>query len=579
MAGTTTVLDFAKATWNLAAPFWVNQDRQSLNAFGITVDARDSWISRGILVTIIILTISNVYILIALNSWTARLFNSLQAKNIEQLSKELWYWLMLAAIFTVTNVYRLWLTQHLVIRWRCWLSEAFISNWLRDGTHYRLELANGIADNPEQRIEEDCNQFVTNFLNISLGALQHIAIIGSFFSILWSLSGTLILPIFGGVSLPGYMMWATIGYAVLGSWLTHVVGRPLAAVNFNLERYSADFRCSMTRVRDNCESIALLRGEGTERLRLITAIGKIRATWSDYMRYTKNISWISSCYGQAATIFPIIIAAPQYFSNKIELGGLVQSVGAFTQVQSSLSWFIDNYTNLSAWKAAADRLNDFSDQIILLKLLPPTGTFEVRQNEIAELLLHDVEIHTPTGITLVRGLNFCVKPQTLVRITGQSGSGKSVILRAISGVWPFGRGLLDMPNDFRVHFIPASPYLPDGTLEEALSYPHATSTYPRDAYSRALSACNASHLRQRLTDTANWQLILSAGEQQSIALARAFLYRPNWLFMDQSTSALDSTTAGQIYKNFRLQNPELAIITIDRAENMPQEESYKSVHL
>ena len=296
---------FLSKLWVLAGPIGLPRSarRRAFGARSVTV--KESWIARGLLAVIVGLSVLIVYMSKLINAWNARFFNALQDKNAEAFWTELHYWVVLVALFIVAFVYRQWLTQLLTIRWRRWLSEVYFRDWLADRTYYRMELTGQGTDNPEQRIEQDCATFAEQTLTISLGLLLQVMTLITFAAVLWNLSGSFVLPIFGGITVPGYMMWAAIAYALVGSVATYLIGRPLVRVNFQLERYNADFRYRMVRIRENAESIALYRGEHGRGA--APALGASRASsrlGGRCMTYTKRLTWLTSFYGQAASIFP-----------------------------------------------------------------------------------------------------------------------------------------------------------------------------------------------------------------------------------------------------------------------------------
>jgi putative ATP-binding cassette transporter len=539
---------FLSKLWVLAKPYWFAEERQPLRLFGRTVLVKESWIARTLLALIVTLSVLAVYMSKLINSWNARFFNALQDKNADAFWYELQYWVILVALLIVAIVYRLWLQQMLTIRWRRWLSEVYFRDWLADRTYYRMELVSQGTDNPEQRIEADCANFAERTLSISLGLLLQVMTLVTFSIVLWELSGSFVLPILGGLAIPGYMMWAAIAYAVVGSVATYMIGRPLVRVNFNLERYNADFRYRMVRIRENAESIALYRGEADEERRLRSAFGRIYDTWWDLMRYTKRLSWLTSFYGQAASIFPFIVAAPQYFAGKIQLGVLTQTADAFAQVQIALSWFVDTYPRLAEWKAGVDRLTSFSEAMVRAKQAAEHTAFETSAQEKPELTLRDVEVRLPHGESVL--------------LRGPSGSGKTTLFRVLAGLWPFGKGRIGLPRDARVLFLPQKPYLPIGTLREVLSYPEAPDHYTDEACREVLEACRLGHLVPRLEDSSNWSLALSGGEQQRLAFARTLLYRPTWLFLDEASSALDEPTERRMYELLAERLPGATIISV-----------------
>ena len=553
---------FFRKLWALARPYWFAGDRQRLEFWGFSITISEAWIARGLLALIITLSILNVYMSKLFNDWNARFYNALQDKNAEVFWAELLYWIILAAIYITVAVYRLYLSQLLTIRWRRWLSEVYFNDWLSDRTYYRMEIINAGTDNPEQRIEQDCSLFATQTLNLTVNLLLQVMTLVTFATVLWGLSGTFLLPLFGGIAVPGYMMWAAILYALLGSWLTYLVGRPLVRVNFSLERYNADFRYRMTRIRENAESIALYRGEADEERRLRGAFGRIYATWLEFMTYTKRLTGLTAFYGQAASVFPIVVAAPRFFAGEIPLGVLMQTASAFGEVQGSLSWFIDSYAQLAAWKATLDRLTGFRDAIAKAKTAARTEHTFDHEHSPKNLVLENVDVQLPNGQVLIHNVNLTVEQGDAVVVRGASGSGKTTLFRVLAGLWPFGRGRIGLPEHARLFFLPQKPYLPLGTLREVLSYPETPEHYTEAACREMLEACGLSHLIPRLDESNNWSMILSGGEQQRLAFVRALLYRPSWLFLDEATSALDEDAERRMYELVRQRLPDAAVLSI-----------------
>src|SRR5262245_16342776 len=554
---------FAGKLWVLTRPYWFADERQTIRFRGFAFAVKECWIARGLLLLIVGLSVLVVYISKLINSWNARFFNALQDRDAEAFWSELYIWIALVALFIVALVYRVWLMQLLTIRWRRWLSQVFFRDWLADRTYYRMELTRRGVGNPEQRIEQDCNSFTSQTLSISLGLLLQVMTLVTFTAVLWNLSSGFVLPLFGGVTVPGYMMWAAVLYALAGSWATYVIGRPLVGVNFALERYNADFRYRMVRIRENAESIALYHGEPVEERRLRGAFTRIFATWWSYMRYNKRLTWLTSFYGQAATIFPYIVAAPQYFAGQIGLGTMTQTADAFGQVQGSLSWFVDTYTQLAAWQATVNRLTSFGEAMAREKRATEKGGFEIRPQREPRLDLDGVEIELPDGARLLQGVNATVRKGEAVLLRGPSGSGKTTLFRGLAGLWPVGRGRIRTPPpDGRVLFLPQKPYLPIGTLKDALCYPDSPERIPERECREALEACGLWHLSPRLDEASNWSMALSGGEQQRLGFARALLLRPDWLFLDEATSALDEAAERNMYELLRRHLPEATAISI-----------------
>lgn len=563
---------FFSQLWKLTAPYWwcddVGIDRPVL---GVQLRIPEKWIARGLLLVIIGMAVFLVFLSKQLNDWNARFFNALQEKNEAAFYAELWVWAELVFIFIVIAVYRLWLRQLLVIRWRRWLTNVYFRQWLGERTYYRMELTNHGTDNPEQRIEQDINDFTQQTLTLTLGLLSEIMTLVTFTVVLWGLSGSLELPIFGGIAIPGYMMWVAIVYSALGSWLTYKIGRPLVRVNFDLERYNADFRYRMVRIRENAESIALYEGEPDEQRRLGGAFARIYDTWWDYMKYNKRLTWLTVFYSQVAGIFPIIVAAPRYFAGQVPLGTLTQTAGAFSQVQGSLSWFVDSYTQLASWKATVNRLTTFSETMARAKVAQATQHgFDLVETAAPELALRGVDVTLPDGRVLLEGVDLDIRPGERLVLQGPSGSGKTTLFRVLAGLWPFGKGTVQLPRQAKALFLPQKPYIPIGTLKEALCYPDRPEAHDDLEVSQALTDCQLVHFADRLGETGNWSMTMSPGEQQRLSFARALLVRPDWLFLDEASSALDEATEARMYRLLLERLPDVTMVSIAHKPSVMQ---------
>jgi vitamin B12/bleomycin/antimicrobial peptide transport system ATP-binding/permease protein len=544
----TAAHGFVAKLWKLAAPYFWSEER---------------WSARALLVIVIGSGVLLVYLAKLLNEWNARFFNALEDKNVDAFWAELRYFVVIALVFIVVAVYRLWFRQMLQIRWRRWLTGVYYRDWLAERTYYRMELTGAAADNPEQRIEEDCNAFTGQTLEIVLDLLSQVLTLITFTSILWGLSGSITLPVLGGITIPGYMMWVAVGYAAIGSWLTYRIGRPLIRVNFDLQRYNADFRYRMVRVRENAESIALYRGEPDEKRRLDGAFGRIFGTWWDFMRYNKRLTWFTSFYGQAAGVFPLVVASPRYFLGQVPLGVLTQTAGAFGQVQGSLSWFVGVWPTLAEWKATIDRLTTFGETMEAARAVTAASSgYTIERCDQPVLRLSNVEVALPDGQLLLDQVNLEVRQGDRLVIQGPSGSGKTTLFRVLAGLWPYGRGLIQLPKDSRALFLPQKPYLPVGTLRDALCFPDHADAHSLVAICEALAVTGLERLADRLDEERFWPPVLSPGEQQRLAVARALLVRPDRLFLDEATAALDDAMEAKLYRLLQERLPDAAIVSI-----------------
>ena len=525
---------FLRAFWALFKPYWFSEERL---------------IARLLLFAIIALTLGMVYMNVQINQWQNLFFNTLQDKNKAEFYRQILRFAALATIWIVMSVYSLYLTQMLQIRWRRWLTDKYLKDWLTDRTYYPMQLKGRQTDNPDQRIAEDLRIFVNQTLSLSIGLLNALVTLVSFVGVLWALSGPLVIPLDGReIVIPGYMLWAALLYATLGNWLANRIGRPLIGLNFEQQRYEADFRYSLMRFRENMEGVALYRGEDDELRGFSARFRGIYANWWAIMKRQKQLTWFISGYGQLAVIFPFVVAAPRFFSGAIALGGLMQTASAFGYVRESLSWFINVYTSFAEWKATVDRLIGFHQAIEAAQRAQQDNPgIELASGPDGALKLDRLELDLPTGETLVSRASLDIALGSRVLLQGPSGSGKSTLFRAIAGIWPFGRGRILHPAQFDRLFLPQRPYFPLGTLREALCYPSRLESFTDIEIGEALTAVGLSHLLARLDQSADWTTQLSGGEQQRVAFARAILEKPAWLFLDEATSNLDDASQAELY--------------------------------
>lgn len=519
--------------WALTTPFFSSEEK---------------WKARGLLAAIVLLNLGAVYMLVQINEWNRLFYDALEKRDQPVFWAQLLRFTWLAFGYIVIAVYRFYLTQLLEMRWRAWMTTHYLQRWLANQAFYRMELARfsnsgATPDNPDQRIQEDLNLFTTYSVSLSMGLLNALVTLASFVGILWSLSGGFAFSMGGSTyEIAGFMVWAAVAYCVVGTIITHYIGRPQIALNFKQQRYEADFRHHMVRVREYSEAIALDKGEQVERQHLDRRFGSVLANYLRLIKAQKNLTWFTNFFGQAAVVFPFIVAAPRFFAGAIQLGELMQIASAFSQVQDSLAWFVDNYSSLAAWRATADRLTSFEESV--------AAQDQAQRPEVVEgtgkLSAHDLSLALPGGAVLLSGLSLQVAPGDAVLIKGPSGSGKSTLFRAFAGIWPFARGKVETPANTMC--IPQNPYFPDGKLRDALAYPDPASRYANEDLHRALEEAMLPQLASRLDEEDAWSQKLSGGERQRLALARVFLKEPAWVLADEATSALDGQAENTIYQ-------------------------------
>lgn len=530
---------FFSQVWKLTAPYWRSEEKGS------------AWL---LLIVVIALSLVGVAVSVWLNSWYRDFYNALQNKDVNAFIRLILYFCGIAAAAILIAVYRLYLTQMLTIKWRRWLTEKHFSAWLGDKNYYRLE-QRGFTDNPDQRLSEDLNNFTDTTLTLGLGLIRNLVSLVSFSVILWGVSGSIELF---GLSIPGYMFWAALLYALVGSWLTHLIARRLIVLNNQQQRFEADLRFGLVRVRENAESIALYNGERSENGRLMTRFLNVWDNFRELMKVQKRLTFFSSGYAQIAIIFPLVVAAPRYFAGKIQLGELMQINSAFGNVQDGLSWFIDAYASLANWRATCDRLLSFRNAMD--EIAHESENIEVLAAGDS-LQLKQLSLRLGDGSVLLEPTSLTLRAGEHVLVSGPSGAGKSTLLRAMSGLWRFGSGQVQMPAE-RSLFLPQKPYLPIGSLNAALSYPEEPGQHSPERMREVLRLCRLEPLAERLDDAQHWQRLLSPGEQQRLAVARALLYAPRWLFLDEATSALDESDETALYQVLLEQLPGVTLVSI-----------------
>jgi vitamin B12/bleomycin/antimicrobial peptide transport system ATP-binding/permease protein len=510
----------------------------------------------------VLLTLGMVYLTVLLNQWNNAFYSALQDKNMAAFRGQLFRVTWLITIFIFLAVYQVYLNQMLEIRWRRWLTDRYLRAWLSDGAYYRMQLQASETDNPDQRIAEDVQLLASHTLGLFTGGLRAVVTLVTFVAILWGLSGSLVVPV-GGVEihLPGYMVWVAVLYAILGTWVTDWLGRPLVRLNFDRQRYEADFRFSLVRFRENTEGVALYRGEADEFRGFRQRFEDVVSNWWGIMLRQKRMTYFTSGYGLGAWIVPSIVAAPRYFRGELGLGGLMQTSQAFQQVQDALSFFVQSYKEIAAWCAVVERLAGFERTLDSMHRQAGTGLRRV-EGRASHLSVAGVDLYRPDGQPLMANINFSLKRGDSVLLSGASGSGKSTLIRAIAGIWPFGRGEVRAASDARILFLPQRPYLPIGKLRDVVSYPMPADGVADGTLREALEAVGLPQLTGRLDEEAHWAQQLSPGEQQRIAIARALVQKPEWLFLDEATSAVDEATESRLYQLVRERLPETTLFSI-----------------
>jgi len=542
--------------WRTGKAYWTSEEK---------------WPAWGLLVAIIALNLCNVYISVRINDWNKNFYNALQVFDRSEVFRQLGIFCVLAALAVMIGGYALYLNQMLQIHWRRWLTHKYVGGWLADRAYYRLRFGN-TADNPDQRIAEDVQQFVTYIMNLSVGLLTSFVSLVSFLIILWALSGPAEIPFgwWGTLRIHAYLVWVALLTAGVGTWLAMKIGQPLVALNFARQRFEGDFRFSLAHLRENAESVALYGGEPVE-FRLFQArFRNVVENFRKIMKRQRRLNWFTLGYAQLAVVFPLVVVSPRYFAFQIGLGGLMQVANAFAYVHNSLSFIINTYSDIANWQAVTQRLSGFEERLHEIQESARAPQRIVIQREGAGVAVKDLDLNLPDGIQVLRRVAFAVSSGGSVLITGPSGAGKSVLLRAIAGIWPFGRGQIRL-GEGRTLFVPQLPYFPLGTLASALLYPLGDeSSFSRERLTAVLEEVGLGALAGELDSVENWPQRLSQAEEQQLAFARILLAKPALVFLDDATSALDEPSEAELYGLLRTAPWHPTIVSASYKSSLPK---------
>lgn len=537
---------FFRDVWYLTKSYWQSEEKKK--AFFL-------------LGCIIALTLGVVYMLVLLNQWNNSFYSALQNYDAKKIFDELIHFSWLAAIYILLAVYSYYLQQTLILNWRRWLTTRFIDIWLQNKTYYNLQMFGKDTDNPDQRISEDVRQFVEMTLSFGIGILKAFCTFASFVVILYNLSGSLSFTFMGKTwTINGYMLWASLLYSVIGTYITHIVGRKLVKINFIQQKYEADFRFSMIRLRESAESVAFYRGEAQEGSVFKKRFKMLLDNFWKLVNKQKQLVFLNSGYSQIAIIFPFVVAMNRYLTKEVTLGGLMQVASAFGRVQDSLSYFVDMYSSIAQWQAVVMRLTCFGHH--MHDVYQQAERFHVERFAAADVVeVDNMQINLPDGKPLLENISFTLHPGHNVLIKGVSGSGKSTLLRAISGIWPFVDGKIFLPERDKLMFIPQKSYLPLGTLRAALNYP-GNKPIDDTELIYLMDLCQIGYLKDKLDLEADWSHVLSVGEQQRLAFVRAHIQQPQWLFLDEATSALDEDTEATMYSLLQERLQQTTVVSV-----------------
>ena len=535
--------------WQLLKAYWYSDQR---------------FMAFLLLSIVLLMSMSLVGLDVLFTTWYNYFYDALQEYNKRGVYDLMIIFVFIAAVYIVLAVYRYYLQQFLALRWRRWLTAQFLDRWLQKKSYYYLENFDDHTDNPDQRIQEDILSLVTSSLTLTIGLLSSVVTFFAFIYILWKLSGSIHFSIKGHeFNIRGYLVWVSVIYAAIGTYLTFKIGRPLVSLNFEQQRREANFRFGAIDLRSHAENVALYRGEEHQKTILERIFSGVLDNWYAIILRQKLLLWFTAGYNQISVLVPLVVALPNYFNKVFKLGGLIQTLAAFQRIQDALSFIVNSYTMIAEWQAVMRRLLTFLNHMYEVERdAVVKNKFFYSKNSQNKITVSDLVVNTPQGDNLLKNLNeeFFHGQNYLIR--GASGIGKSTFVRALAGIWPYGAGEIDLPSNKKIFFLPQKSYMPLGTLKEALLFPDHILPIADTLLIKLLNDCDLPHLANQLDHVTHWSEHLSPGELQRIAFVRVLIHQPDWVVLDESTSALDLKHEQQLYELLKKKLPDCSLISV-----------------
>lgn len=535
--------------WKLIKPWWVSEEK---------------WVARGLFLLVFALDMGIVAIGTWLTYWNKNFFNAFSEYNIDEVFRLLLQALLIAACGISAEALRTWFYQTLQIRWRKWVTDVYLNGWLKNNAFYRIESRRDV-DNADQRISEDLKQMVDLTLHLGLGFFANLVKLVTFSAIIWRISGTLTFVFFGlDVNIPGYMLWVSIAYALIASLIMEKRGRQMVAVEYEQQLRESDFRFMMMRIRENSDQIAISHGEDVEKSLLKRYFSRIEYNWNYIKKYTRRITVIEKGYTELGVLLAYLLIIPRYFARQITLGSIMQLTMSFTNVRVGFAWFVFQYKRLTSLRSMCRRLSELYTCINA----DYSSSIDFKSNHENAIIVENLMIFLSDGSLVTKVNNLNIVPGSRWLIKGPSGAGKTTFLKALAGIWQYGSGSISIP-DKQLMFLPQEPYMPGGDLKTALCYPFSPDDFSSASCCDVLQKCRLEQFVPVLeADEQTWGKKLSPGEKQRLAFARCILLKPDYLFLDEATSAMDSELEDDMFRTMLKELDTTAIISVAHRQSM-----------
>ncbi len=540
--------ELARALWRLGRIYWTSPDAK--------------W-GALLLGSTIALQLGAVYANVLVANGQREVGDALGARDVSAFGRAGLFLVVTTLVSAIVPTYAEWVQQLLRVRWRRFLTAHFVERWVGPQAYSQADLHPEQLDNPDVRIAEDVRDFVASALGLSLSLFSAIVTFASFAALLWSVSSHWSIPIAGKTrEIPGLLLWIAVGFALFSMWITNVVGRKLVPLNFDLIRLEADFRYGLVRYRDHVEAVALTRGEAVERLGALGRFQRVVDNFHLLVRSQRNLGILTQSIGAANNLVPLVVAALAYFADMLTFGVIAQARYAYGQVSGALAWFVYAYQEIARWRANIERLHSFSETMDAAQAEFESGGIRIESGGPGVLRLDALRVEAPRGRVLLDGASAALAAGEHVAIAGEPGTGRTMLMRALAGIWPFGSGRIVRPAGEDMLFLAQQPYLPVGTLRAVVCYPSAAGAFSTESIAEALSAFGLDSLAARLDEEQPWAQKLSAHEQQRLALARVLLHKPAWILLDEATSNLDEAAEEKAYEVLKERLPRAAVLAV-----------------